>query len=174
MPSDVNIDTKELEKFFDLLGKAAKGDFKRAMNEFLEGLGDEFLRIVQDEIIRRQVVDTRLLLASFHRGSNDNIWTANEGGLTLEVGTNLDYATYVNDGHWTCKQGQQKRFVPGVWSGGSFQYVAGARTGMILKQQWIEGAHYWESAIKILEKMYPKLLEAKLQEWLDQYFKNLR
>lgn len=174
MPGDVNIDTRELKKFFDCLGKAGKGDFKRAMNEFLEGLGDEFLRIVQDEIIRRQVVDTRLLLASFHRGSNDNIWTANEGGLTLEVGTNLDYASYVNDGHWTCERGQEKRFVPGVWSGGSFQYIPGARTGMILKQQWVEGAHYWESAVKILERMYPRLLEAKLQEWLDKYFREFR
>lgn len=41
---------------------------------------------------------------------------------------------------------------------------------MILRQQWVEGYHYWESAIKILEQMAPKFLEAKLQEWLDRYF----
>lgn len=45
-----------------------------------------------------------------------------------------------------------------------------ADTGMALKQQWVEGAHYWESALRILERVYPALLDSKLQEWLDNYF----
>lgn len=43
---------------------------------------------------------------------------------------------------------------------------------MVLKMKWVEGSHYWESSIRILEKLYPELLEKKLQSWLDEYFKD--
>lgn len=54
--AQVTFDTVELENFVKRLGKAAQGDFKRALNKFLEGLGMEFLRILQDEIVRRNVL----------------------------------------------------------------------------------------------------------------------
>lgn len=170
--AQVSIDASEVKDFVERLGRAAQGDFKKELNLFLEGLGFEFLRILQDEIIRLKVLDTRQLLASFQKGGNGNVWTLNEGGLTLEVGTNIDYAKYANDGHWTNTKGVERRFVPGVWSGDRFIYQPGAKTGMVLKQHWVEGSHYWESALRILEKIAPKLLDAKLQEWLDNYFKD--
>lgn len=43
--AQVTFDTVELENFVKRLGAAAQGDFKRALNKFLEGLGIEFLRI---------------------------------------------------------------------------------------------------------------------------------
>ena len=46
--AQVTFDTVELENFVKRLGTAAQGDFKRALNKFLEGLGIEFLRILQD------------------------------------------------------------------------------------------------------------------------------
>lgn len=170
--AEVVFDLKEYSAFFSRLRQAASGDFKREMTTFLEGLGEEFLRIVEDEIIRREVLDSRLLLASFHKGSDGNVWEMDEGGLSLEVGTNIDYAAYVNDGHWTNTKGVETRFVPGSWQGDRFVYEPGAKTGMVLKQHWVEGAHYWESAIRIIEKMFPELIEAKLQEWIDKYFSN--
>lgn len=170
--AQVSIDASEVRDFVERLGQAARGDFKKELNLFLEGLGYEFLRILQDEIIRLKVLDTRQLLASFRKGAAGNIWTLNEGGLTLEVGTSVEYAKYANDGHWTNKKGVERRFVPGVWSGDRFIYQPGAKTGMVLKQHWVEGSHYWESALRILEKIYPKLLDAKLQQWLDNYFKD--
>ena len=51
-------------------------------------------------------------------------------------------------------------------------YTPGEKTGMVLKMKWVEGSHYWESSIRILEKLYPELLEKKLQSWLDEYFKD--
>lgn len=171
MASSVTVDTSQIRSFFNRLEQAAGGEFKIAMVQFLSGLGDEFLRILQDEIIRHKVMDTRLLLSSFQKGSTENVWLIDEDGLTLEVGTNVAYAEYVNDGHWTCKKGEEKRFVPGYWSGDRFVYDPSAKSGMVLKQKWIEGAHYWEWAIRILERIYPALLEAKLQEWMDTYFK---
>ena len=154
--AQVTFDTVELENFVKRLGTAAQGDFKRALNKFLEGLGMEFLRILQDEIVRRNVLD--------------------ENGLTLEVGTNVEYAKFVNDGHWTNPKGIERRFVPGHWEKANgkdrFIYTPGEKTGMVLKMKWVEGSHYWESSIRILEKLYPELLEKKLQSWLDEYFKD--
>lgn len=166
----VEFDFDNFRQFFSRLGDAARGDFKQELSTYLEALGLEFLQVVEDEIIRRKVMDTRLLLASFHKGGQDNVWALDEGGLRLEVGTNVSYAAYVNDGHWTCKKGQEKRFVPGHWSGDRFIYEPGAKEGMVLKQHWVEGAHYFDSAERIFVKMLPGLLDAKLQEWLDRYF----
>ena len=169
MSGSVNIDMSEFKEFFGTLERAAKGDLRKELELFLEGLGDEFLRILQDEIVRQKVVDGRQLLASFEKGSDGNIWNMKEGGLVLEVGTNVEYAGYVNDGHWTNPQGVERRFVPGYWEGDRFKHDPGAKGGMVLKQHWVEGKHYWESALRILDKIYPELLEEKLQGWIDRY-----
>lgn len=166
----VEFDMSEMREFFQTLEKAAKGDFRKEMELFLEGLGNEFLRILQDEIIRRQVMDSRLLLASFEKDGDGNVWRMQEGGLVLEVGTNLDYAGYANYGHWTNTKGVERRWVPGYWQGDRFIYDPAADSGMMLKQHWVEGKHYWDSALRILNQIYPELLERKLQEWLDSYF----
>lgn len=173
--ANVNFDFSEYKDFFERFRRAANGDFKKEISEWFEGLGIELLRIVEDEIIRRNVVDTRLLLQSFTKGDKNNIWEISDGGLTLEVGTHAHYASYVNDGHWTNPQGVAVRFVPGVWNGDKFQYIPYKYTaykgqGMFLKQHWVEGRHYWDSALRIFEKMFPDLVEAKLQQWIDRYF----
>lgn len=166
----VNIDTSDAGRFFDALEAAARGGFRKELELFLEELGVEFLKYVEDEIIRREVLDTRLLLASFHKGDDNNVWDITDGGLTLEVGSTLKYAGYVNDGHWTNPKGVARRFVPGYWEGDRFIYDPEAEGGMVLKQKWVEGKPYWESALHILDKMMPEFLDAKLQEWLDNYF----
>lgn len=166
----VDFDTAGADKFFDALEAAARGGFRKELELFLEGLGNEFLRIVEDEIIRRKVLDTRLLLASFHKGDGNNLWELTEGNLTLEVGSTLEYAGYVNDGHWTNPKGVDRRFVPGYWQGDRFIYDPKAEGGMVLKQHFVDGKPYFDSALRILDKMLPEFLDKKLQEWLDNYF----
>lgn len=166
----VEFDMAEFREFFERLERAAKGDFRQEMELYLEAVGFDFLRVVQDEIVRRKVLDSRLLLASFEKGNDGNVWELTDGGLTLEVGTNLDYAGYVNDGHWTNTKGVLRRWVPGYWEGDRFIYDPGAETGMLLKQHWVEGKHYFESALRIYEKIFQASAEAKLQEWIDKYF----
>lgn len=168
-------ESDDMKQFFGKCSSAGNGDFKKALSVFVQGLGLEFLRVIQDEIIRLKVIDTRLLLSSFHIGDNGNA-ELSEGDLTVEVGTNVEYAKFVNDGHWTCGKGEAMRFVPGkvttnaVGKITSFEYDPSAKGGMMLKQKWIEGRHFWESGIKIMEKMIPGLLEAKVQQWMDNYF----
>ena len=170
MSSVLETDMSEFREFFGRMERAAKGDFRKEMELFLEGIGNEFLRILQDEIIRREVLDSRQLLASFEKGSEGNVWEITDDGLTLEVGTNVSYASYVNDGHWTNTKGVERRFVPGYWEGDRFIYDPAADGGIVLKQHWVEGKHYWESALRILDSVFPHLVEAKMQQWIDSYF----
>lgn len=166
--ASVEFNLDDFKSFIKRLRDAANGDFKKALATFMQGLGNDFLEVIQNEILRRNVINTRNLLTSFSSGND--VWEIRDGGLTLEVGTNVEYAKYVNDGHWANPQGVESRFVPGRWQGDQFIYDPDAKTGMVLKQQWIEGSHYWDSAVRIFEKMFPGILDKKLQEWLDQYF----
>ena len=166
----VEFEAEELKDFFAKCQKAGNGDFKKQLALYLDGIGAEFLRILEDEIIRLKVIDTRLLLNSFQILEGKDALSITEGGLTLEIGTNVEYAAFVNDGHYTCKKGEKMRFVPGVWNGDKFEYQPGAKTGMMLKQKWVKGRHYWENALRIIDRMMPELLEKKLQKWLDNYF----
>lgn len=161
----IEVNTSELSEFFNKCTRAGSGELKKEFELFLEGIGNEFLRVLQDEIISKGVVDTRLLLSSFQKGDGNNIWNLSQGNLTLEVGTSVKYAKLVNDGHW-----QNKRFVPGYWSGERFIYNPGAKTGMMLTAKRVEGKPYWKSGLNIIEKMIPNFLEKKMQQWLDSYF----
>ena len=162
-------DASALRGLADKLRRIADADIKSEAASWLETSGIEFLRVVEDEIIRRQVVDTRLLLKSFTKGDENNVWKAADGGLTLEIGTHVEYAVYVNNGHWANPSGVASRFVPGVWNGDKFQYMPGAKTGMVLRQQWIDAQPYWDSAVRIFSKMFPELVGAKFRQWVKRY-----
>ena len=164
----IEIDAKQIERFIKKLRDAANSDFKKQLAVWFEAAGIDFLDVVQDEIIRLQVVDTRLLLNSFQKGGKDGIWVSSDGGLTLEVGTNLKYAKWVNDGHYTNPQGQSFRFVPGIWSGDKFIYQPGAKTGMVLRQKKVPGKPYWDNAVKIYEKIFEQAFQRKLEDWLAE------
>lgn len=154
-----------LEAFAKALDDAANGGLKAEYSLWLEAIGMEFLDLIQDEIIRTGTVDTRLLLNSFQRGDENNVFELSEGGLILDVGTNLEYGIYANFGHM-----QSRRWVPGVWRGDRFEYTPGAKTGMMLTEKWVEGTHYWDNALAIFEKMFAKSLDRRLQEWIDKTF----
>jgi bacteriophage HK97-gp10 putative tail-component len=162
------VDTSELKELTKTFEKLAGEETKKQFKVWVESMGFEFLDIIKKEIISLEVVDTRLLLTSFKRGDKNNIWTISEGGLTIDVGTNVKYAAFVNDGHFTTPEGVVSRWVPGYWEGNKFKYDKNAKTGMLLKRKWIEGTHYWESALKIFEKVFNKSLEKNLSQWLDK------
>lgn len=174
-------DMSEFREFFERMGRAARGDFRKEMEEFLEGIGFEFLRIVEDEFIKRHKnTGEGLLVASFRKGGKGNVWKLEDNGLTLEVGTNVEYASYVNYGHRTfdpektnhfkLPNGELARFVPGHWEGNRFVFDKNADSGMVLKLHFVEGIHFWEPSIEAIKHIYQKALERKLQEWIDRYF----
>ncbi|AFI27918.1 phage portal protein [Bacillus sp. A053] len=146
--------------------EAASGGFSRQATRWLEECGQDFLEIVQSELISTQTVNTEKLFRSFERGTKDNLWIAQSGGLSLEVGTQLDYASFLNDGHWTSKQ--DVRWVPGRFQGSQFIYDPAASTGMALKRKWIPGTGYWDHALLLYEQLFEKSLESKLRQWLKK------
>lgn len=167
----MSIDTTELRRFIERLNQAGRGkEFEKELSRFLDAIAVEFLSYVQDFIIQAGSVDTRLLLNSFQKSGEGNVFIAQEGGLQIEVGTNVEYASFVNDGHWLNPRGVDMRWVPGEWQGERFIYQPGAKTGMLLKQKWIEGSHYFDDAIRLMERMAPQFMERKMQQWLEQYF----
>ena len=167
----VSIDTTELRRFIERLNQAGRGkEFEKELSRFLDAIAVEFLSYVQDFIIQAGSVDTRLLLNSFQKSGEGNVFIAQEGGLQIEVGTNVEYASFVNDGHWLNPKGVDMRWVPGEWQGERFIYQPGAKTGMLLKQKWIEGRHYFVDAIRLMERMAPQFMERKIEQWLGQFF----
>ncbi|WP_046180592.1 HK97 gp10 family phage protein [Domibacillus tundrae] len=161
---------KGLKQFIKQVEKAANSEVKKEFALWLEASGMEFLELIQDEIIRTETVDTRRLLNSFNRGDSDSTWSISQGGLTLEVGTNITYASFANDGHTTVdlNSGKDRRWVPGRWVGDRFEYDPSEReSGMLLKVKWVDGSGYWDNAMAIFEKIFDKSLEKRLQRWLD-------
>ena len=167
----VELDLQDLKKFISKVDDFNKSDFNKELALFLDALGIEFLRIVEDEIIRSKTVDTRKLLKSFTKSSEGNIYKISEGSLELEVGTNVTYASFVNDGHWLNPKGKDIRFVPGRWDGDRFIYDPHSSEGMLLRQKFIKGSHYWDSAIRIIKRMIPRFLDRKIEDWMKKYFK---
>jgi Bacteriophage HK97-gp10, putative tail-component len=153
----------DIEAFARRLEKLAGGELKRELAEWLERAGLEFLDMVQQEIVRTGTINTKTLLQSFEKGNGDNVWRLNQGGLTLEVGTHVEYASAVNDGHW-----QERRFVPGEFRGGRFIYSPHASTGMLLKAKWVKGTNYWDAAIAVMDRQFEQMLDRLLQRYLDQ------
>ena len=146
--SKVKVDVKELTQFTQRLEQAANEGIKQQYGVWLEAIGMEFLGIVQDEIIRLGVVDTRRLLNSFSRGNSDCVFETSGNSLILTIGTNVEYASFVNDGHWA---GAGRRAVTGYWD---------------VKTRWVEGYHYFDVSIAIFEKIVAASMEKKMTNWL--------
>ncbi|WP_139491785.1 HK97 gp10 family phage protein [Brevibacillus dissolubilis] len=155
--------SSDIAAFARKLEKLAGGELKRELAQSLERAGLEFLDLVQKEIVRSGTINTKTLLQSFEKGNADNVWQLTHGGMTLEVGTNVEYASLANDGHW-----QERRFVPGEFRGGRFIYSPNASTGMLLKAKWVKGTNYWDAAIAVMDRQFEQMLDRLLQRYLDQ------
>lgn len=179
MGVNVKYDFSEYRAFFAKM-RAAKSGFHKELEQWLDAIGVEFLNEVREQIISRRVIRTSYLLHTFEKGAADNVWEADFGALRLEVGTVLEYALWVNNGHrtfdpektrhFTLANGELARFVPGYWKGDEFIYDKSAKGGMVLKFHWVEGKHYFDAAIRAFAPQFEKSFEKKLEEWIVQYF----
>ena len=95
-------------------------------------LMNKMANICLSEISPLIPVDTSRLVSSFQVG----VVTPNEA----EIGTNVEYALYVNDGHV-----QHRRFLPISYlsAGGRGKYIQPGNTkGIMLKEKYIPGKHF--------------------------------
>lgn len=163
------VDMEEMDKFVQDI-EALAYNTKSQIEAFVAYFAKDFLNEVKSEIERRNIVDTGSLLKSFNKNDENNIWEVSAGGLSITVGSILDYAKYVNDGHTTCKEGESKRFVPGYWQGNKFTYDPNAKGGMMLYQQWIEANPYFSKAYELMNSILPEVMDKKFDEWINGIF----
>ncbi|MED4524265.1 MULTISPECIES: HK97 gp10 family phage protein [Bacillus amyloliquefaciens group] len=157
---------KNLEQWNRSLQKASSGEFARQAGEWLEQSGEDFLDLVREELIHSGGIDTESLLSSFRKGAQNHVWIIENGGLTLEIGTNVEYASFINDGHWTVSD-ENVRWVPGYFQGSRFIYDPSASTGMALKKQWISGNGFWDKALLLYETLFAESLDKRFNQWLN-------
>lgn len=67
--------------------------FGTDLNEYVDAMGYTFLGEVRREILRQQLVDTRLMVNSFQRGGLSNVWERTK--TAIEVGSAVEYAVNV-------------------------------------------------------------------------------
>ena len=84
----------------------------------------------------------------------------------LTVGSSVDYALYLNDGH-----AQKEHWVPGYADGnGIFRYSPGADTGIKVRSGYYAGTHYFQLALEDLEKIAPDIIKDEVERWLREEF----
>lgn len=159
-------DFSEGIEFFENFSKNAY-NFKNELNVWLKAWCNKFLDDVHQQIINRNIIDTGALGESFIKGEKDNIWIESDAGLTIEVGSENPYAAAVNNGHKTCPDGVSERWVPGKWSGNKFIYDPSAKTGMLVKQQWIDAQPFFTAVERYASKEFTEAMSVKYDEWLE-------
>ena len=150
MADDLGFSIEGWEEFVENFGKLAdKWDAKKA--KLLEKMGN----IYHSEVIPHVPVDTSRLV--------ENIFVYTEGIPQdyIEVGTNVHYALYVNDGHV-----QHKRFLPAdkLSVGGRAKYLKDGSKGIMLKERYVQGKFFMEKGFKDAE---PRL-ERAIYSFMEQ------
>lgn len=132
-----------VERFAELLDRWE--DKKKIL---LERMGN----IYHSEIIPNVPVDTSRLV--------DSIFVFGEGISQgyVEVGTNVEYALYVNDGHV-----QHKRFLPAerLSVGGKAKYLKNRnQKGIMLQERYVAGAFFMEKGFESAKPRLERLIES--------------
>ena len=116
-------------------------EFERKMLDIAEKFPearDKFLKQEAELIKSRAKMNTPV-----DTGRLRNTWERTQpANCSIEVYNNAEYAAHVEYGHR-----QKKRWVPGYWKGGHFIYDPGAKTGMMLKERFIDGARMLHEAM---------------------------
>lgn len=136
-----------VERFADLVDKW--GDKKKIL---LERMGN----IYHAEIIPNVPVDTSRLV--------DSLFVFGEGIPQdyVEVGTNVEYALYVNDGHV-----QHRRFLPAdkLTVGGRTKYLKNSnQKGIMLSERYVNGAFFMEKGMQSAKPRFERLVESFMRD----------
>lgn len=155
---------------FEARLKAFDKDLPELLQRIVYVLGEELLNHVVEEIRRQDIIDTGALWQSFTQGGESNVWEfdGDRNTLTLEVGSNLTYAEYMNDGY-TIEKGY---FVPGYWKAeGGFVYDPSAKTGFWARPRSFIGRKYFDIALENFRGGMQALIEKLLQAELERLVK---
>lgn len=134
-------------------------DFVENFSRFVDKWADKkklllqrMANIYHGEVIPHVPVDTSRLV--------DSITIFGEGipNDYVEVGTNVEYALYVNDGHV-----QHKRFLPAdkLTVGGKAKYLKeNNQKGIMLKERYVQGAFFMEKGFTSAKPRLERLIHS--------------
>lgn len=173
------MDYRDFEQLAKKARNFAEDHLPGIIHRIIEELGEALLNAVIDEIYDQDLIDTGLMLNSFARGNEGNVWEwdSSRNAITLEVGSNLGtdgqdseewgYPRLINDGY----EIKKAHFVPGYWnSGGSFVYDRNARGGFIAKPRKFIGRKYFDIAVEGFEGGMNGLINRRLEAELARWF----
>lgn len=107
--------------------------------------------IYHAELIPLIPVDTSRLVDSFEIGGVEDD--------SIMVGTNVEYALYVNDGHV-----QHRRFLPCRSVNGKLVYSRGSKTGIMLQERYVAGKHFIENGMSNAEPRLKTLVNSFMEQ----------
>lgn len=152
MPLEIDVGAWEE---FERRARNLTQNFEHRKQKQLHKMGRILQAEVKKQITGTGAVDTGRLRAS--------ITVENVDSDSVIVGTNVEYAKFVNDGHM-----QHRRFVSGRWrANGTFEYIpypANNGQGMMLTEKFIAGKKFMEKSIY---RAKPKIV-ASLQAFMEE------
>lgn len=150
MTRDTGFSVEGWEEFVQNFSKFVDNwaDKKRIL---LERMGN----LYHEAIIPHVPVDTSRLV--------DSIFVFGEGipqGY-VEVGTNVHYALYVNDGHV-----QHRRFLPAerLSAGGRVKYLKNGGKGIMLSERYVNGAFFMEKGFNDAKPRLERLVNSFMEQ----------
>ncbi|MEG1083976.1 MAG: hypothetical protein RSE04_06000 [Hydrogenoanaerobacterium sp.] len=93
-----------------------------------------------------------------------------DNGFIVVYGTCVPYAEAVEEGYNQLNRvssatgKKPSLFVPGYWSGGTFRYQPGFKTGMVLTGRIVEGKHYMQKSLDDLKGDLDKIALIELRK----------
>jgi hypothetical protein len=128
---------------------------------------DQFIRSFLTEMGMRAIAQTKKL-TPVDTGNLRNNWELSQvyrkgDELYIVLFNPTEYASFIEDGHM-----QYSRWVPGEWRGDRFEYIPGAKTGMMLKEKWIPGFHMARISINKVERELPKRYDRAFKEFITR------
>lgn len=123
--------------------------------KLLDKLGMQYHEEVVNALERGQHDDTSTLKHSF------KVYVFGEQDY-VEVGTNVHYALYLNDGHV-----QHKRFLPAerLSAGGKVKYLKGDnQKGIMLSERYIPGVYFLEEAKRNCEPRWRTAVNSFMEQ----------
>lgn len=157
-----------------MAGKFSYEEFTN-LRKTLQKQEDDFDKFVRNFLTMmgfRLIAQTKALTPTI-TGDLKNSWDLTKvtkvgDSYQIDLTNHQNYASFVEDGHI-----QRRRWLPGIWKTSksgkkTFEYQAGAKTGIMLTYKWIPGQHMVRISMGKIEREMQPRFERAFQEFMKK------